>query len=272
MTLERRLEHSDRHLWCDGWQSVSVVCNAQQRWQWLACPLLDVVLPCLWRSSPAKTNFLCSVQFRHFDSVSCRQTWPGHGKVRRLMVDKTSPDVRQGHSSVAKRSHLFHLFCVGCMMSQASFCSTCFWSSLLQISSQCSALTSKEQFWHSIPSAVCVESNYLSWFTSTSTSTCSTNLYVGRWPRRCCWRGFSFCLSWFPFRILHLYSPVFRWLLCRVLVRCLAVPTPKHWLTSVSGLRNNKTVPTSTATIRVLASANWIRYVVDLAAFTYRIL
>ena len=46
-----------------GWSSATVVCNAQQRQQRLACPLLDVVLAWYPRSSSVTTTFDWSLQY-----------------------------------------------------------------------------------------------------------------------------------------------------------------------------------------------------------------
>ena len=63
--------------------STTVVCDAQQRRQWLACPFLDVVHPWFTRSFSATTIIYCSLCMI-FGSVSRQQTWLNHDSLRRI--------------------------------------------------------------------------------------------------------------------------------------------------------------------------------------------
>ena len=54
-------EYSDRCFRCNGLPSTSVVCDAQQRRQWLANPVLDIVRSWFTRPSSATTAIYCSL-------------------------------------------------------------------------------------------------------------------------------------------------------------------------------------------------------------------
>ena len=59
LTPKCRWGYCDRCLHCNGRPSTSVICDAQRRQQWLACPFLDVVFPWFTRSYSPTTAIYC---------------------------------------------------------------------------------------------------------------------------------------------------------------------------------------------------------------------
>ena len=100
--------YSDRRLRCNGCCPLtSVICDAQQRRQWLVFPFLDVVRPWYTLSSTATTTIYCSCGMI-FGSTSWRQTWLNHDSLLRLTLKV--PDVQRGYWPVAIHTRSFYGF------------------------------------------------------------------------------------------------------------------------------------------------------------------
>ena len=109
---------------CYGYPSASVVCDAQQRRQWLACQLLYIVLPWFTRSSSNTGTFYRSCCMI-FDIVSCRQTCPNCANLLRIPVGKKN-SWRPAITFTCCLMYSFVLFSRYDMIWQAASCSTCF--------------------------------------------------------------------------------------------------------------------------------------------------
>ena len=76
-------------------------CDVQQWRHWLACLLLDVVLPWFTRSSSATTTIRCSLYY-----LRQRIVTTDHDSLRRLTVK--APNVQQGYRPATTHIRLFY--------------------------------------------------------------------------------------------------------------------------------------------------------------------